>query len=121
MEKRIVALLLAAMLLLSLISGCSGNTKSTAAPSTSAAEETAPSQPEPEAPTTEPAAPTAPSAEEPDSAAEPVAEAVVPGSVPVSLPISEELIEIDWFTGDIGYLWSMLDDINENITLHELD
>lgn len=122
MKKRIVALLLAAMMLLSLLSGCGGSETSQAPASSVPQEEQAPAQEapaeapaEPEEEASVPAEPAA-SAEEPETA-----ETVVPGSVPVSLPISDEMIEIDWWTGDIGYLWSMLDDISENITLQELE
>lgn len=118
MKHRLVALLLSTMLVLSLVAGCGSPAASSgsAGPAASAEEPTAaPAQNEPAASEAEPA--DAPAA----SAEEPTADAVVPGSVPVSLPISDEEITLDWYTGDIGYLWSMLDDISENITLQELE
>ena len=131
MNKRIVSLLLAALMLLAL-AACGGTASDSQAAASASAEGAAPAgeaaAPE-EAPAEEAAAPEeAAPAEEAGSAAEeapaeeaPAEEAPAPGSYPVSLPISEEMITLDWYTGDIGYLWSMLDDINENITLQELE
>ena len=117
MKQRFVALLLSALLVAALFAGC-GNP---AASGSSAAASVPQEEPAAPAVSSEPAAP-ADSADTPaDSAREPMAEAVTPGSVPVALPISEEEVTLDWYTGDIGYLWSMLDDISENITLQELE
>ena len=130
MSKRIVALLLAAMMLLGLAAcGASGESQSAAPAEEAAASEPASAQ---EAAPAEEAAPAqeAPPAQEAASAekaasaqeAASAEEALqAPGSYPVSLPIADEMITLDWYTGDIGYLWSMLDDINENITLQELE
>lgn len=110
MKKRLLAVFLAALMLLSLLAGC-GNTTTSAdasalASASSGAEAPAPAESET-------------AAQEPSSSA--VEETPAPGSYPVALPISEELVELDRYTGDIGYLWSMMDDISENITLQELE
>lgn len=119
MKKRIVALLLSALLIFAMLSGC-GSDENHSAGSTSQVEEEAQSTFESKTETAEqPEEEASASAE--NSAAEEEVGTVTPGSIPVSLPISEEMIEIDWWTGDIGYLWSMLDDISENITLQELE
>ncbi len=118
--KRIVALLLALMMLSTVISGC-GTTDSSATFSDNVAASStsqAPATPEKSSNETSTTEETAMDSELVGSSVENTAS---PGSYPVSLPICEERIEIDWFTGDIGYLWSMLDDINENITLQELE
>lgn len=99
MKKVLIVSLVLAMLL-ALFAGC-GNT---------GAEQT-------EAPAEQTEAP----AEQPDAPVEPPEDNAEEPETINSLPIVDELIEIDWFTGDIGYLWSMLDDINENITLQELE
>lgn len=119
MKKRLLAMLLAAMMLVSLLSGC-GGTSSEAA---SAGKSTAASASEPEvqseaAPTNDDAV-TSAAVSAAESTEE--TEALAPGSYPVTLPISDDRIELDWYTGDIGYLWSMMDDISENITLQELE
>lgn len=120
MKNRIVAILLSIMLLLALCSGCGSKEAREPAASSDAQEDQASVQQEQGKPEEEPEDDeTSVSAEASASGEE--SGAVSPGSVPVSLPISDERIELDWYTGDIGYLWSMMDDINENITLQELE
>ena len=112
MKQRILALLLAAMMLVALIAGC-GNTAVSDEASTAEAPAEASVISAVEAPSDEPA--------EDSTVASTDEAAVAESPVEVVLPIAEEMITLDWFTGDIGYLWSMMDDINENITLQELE
>ncbi|MGI5936222.1 MAG: hypothetical protein ACOX7I_05435 [Oscillospiraceae bacterium] len=97
--KKALSLILAVLLIISMLCGCNSGGSSSSDNEAS------------EAPGT--------SDEGPDNSPEELAEPEP--EVTTALPISDELIEIDWFTADIGYLWSMMDDINENITLQELE
>ena len=119
MKKRLLAMLLAAMMLVSLLSGCgeASGTAVSAEKSTTASVAEQQSQSD-AAPTDDNASP---SAAEPTADSAEETETLAPGSYPVTLPISDDMIELDWYTGDIGYLWSMMDDISENITLQELE
>lgn len=119
MKKRLLAMLLAAMMLASLLSGCGEASGTAVSAGKSTAASVAEQQSQSDAAPTDDNA--SPSAAEPaaDSAEE--TETLAPGSYPVTLPISDDMIELDWYTGDIGYLWSMMDDISENITLQELE
>lgn len=111
MKKRLIAMLLAALMVLSLLAGCGSEASEPSGSASSAG--TAVSEVKTDA-----------SIEETDKEASDEAasdEVQAPGSYAVTLPITEEVIELDWYTGDIGYLWSMMDDISENITLQELE